>query len=81
MSREWHIPENAVDQRNDVLVQDIFFLDKFIRGRATGTHTKSGSGTAEQALKHITLTCPTQPPQAGPGISHQSGAILACKST
>ena len=59
---EWHIPENFVDQMNDVLVQDTFFVDKFIRGRATGTQTKSGSGTAQQALKQIILTCPTQPP-------------------
>ncbi len=59
---EWHIPENVVDQMNDVLVQDIFFLDKFIRGRATGSHNKSDSGTAQQALKHIILTCPVQRP-------------------
>jgi hypothetical protein len=57
MSRgfEWHIPENVVDQMNNVLVQDIFFLDKFIRGRATGTHNKIDSGTAQQASKQIIL--------------------------
>ncbi len=64
MSRnlEWHMPENVVDQMNDVLVHEILFLEKFIRGRATGTHTQRGSGTVQQALKQITLTCPTQPP-------------------
>ena len=64
MSRvlEWHMPENVVDQMNDVLVQEILFLEKFVRGRATGTHTQRGSGTAQQALKQITLTCPTLPP-------------------
>jgi hypothetical protein len=43
---EWHIPENVVDLMSDVLVQEIFFLDKFARGRATGTHNKIDSGTA-----------------------------------
>ena len=64
MSRvlEWHMPENVVDHMNDVLVHEILFHEKFIRGRATGTHNQRGSGTAEQALKHITLTCPTRPP-------------------
>ena len=64
MSRvlEWHMPENVVDQMNYVLVHEILFHGKFIRGRATGTHDQRGSGTAEQALKHITLTCPTRPP-------------------
>ncbi len=42
---EWHNPENVVDHNpenvDDDLVQDTFFLDKFIRGRATGTHNKS----------------------------------------
>jgi hypothetical protein len=52
---EWHIPENIVDQINNVLVQDKFFLDKFIRGRATATHNKSDSGTAQQASKQIIL--------------------------
>jgi hypothetical protein len=54
---EWHMPENVIDQINDVLVQEIFFLDKLIRGRATGTHTKRGLGTAQQDLKQIILTC------------------------
>ncbi len=36
---EWHMPENVVVQMNDVLVHEILFLEKFIRGRATGTHT------------------------------------------
>ena len=60
MSRvlEWHMPEYVVDHMNNVLFQEILFPEKFICGRATGTH----SGTAEQALKQITLTCPTQPP-------------------
>ncbi len=66
MSRvlEWHMPENVVDpsQMNDVLVHEILLLEKFICGRATGTHIQRGSGTAQQALKQITLTCPTQPP-------------------
>jgi hypothetical protein len=59
---EWHIPDNVVDQTNDVLVQDIFFLDKFIRGRAAVTHNKSDSGTAQRASKQIKLTCPIQQP-------------------
>jgi hypothetical protein len=48
MSRvlEWHMPENVVDQMNDVLVHEILFFEKFIRGRATGTHTQRRSGTA-----------------------------------
>jgi hypothetical protein len=64
MSRvlEWHVPENVVDQMNDVLVHEILFLEKFICGRLTGTHTQRGAGTAQQALKQKTLTCPTQPP-------------------
>ncbi len=56
------MPENVVDQMNDLLVHEILFLEKFVRGRATGTHTQRGSGTAHQALKQITLTYPTQPP-------------------
>ncbi len=52
---EWHIPENVVDQINNVLVQGKFFFDKFIRGRATDTHNKIDSGTAQQALKQIIL--------------------------
>ncbi len=40
MSRvlDWHMPENVVDQMNDVFVYEILLLEKFIRGRATGTH-------------------------------------------
>ncbi len=52
---EWHMPENVVDHMNDGLVHEILFHEKFIRGRATGTHDQRGSGTGEQALKHITL--------------------------
>ena len=59
---EWNMPENVVDRMKDVLVHEILFLEKFIRGRATGTHAQRGSGTAQQALKQITLTCPTRPP-------------------
>jgi hypothetical protein len=61
---EWHIPENVVDQMNDVLVHEILFLDKFTRasGRATGTYNKIDSGTAQQALKQIMLT-PSYPIQ------------------
>ena len=64
MSRvlEWHIPEYVIDHMNDVLVHEILFPEKFIRGRATGTHDQRCSGTAEQALKQTTLTCPTRPP-------------------
>ena len=64
MSRvlEWHMPENVVDQMNDVRVHEILFLEKYIRGRATATRAQLGSGTAQQALKQITVTCPTQPP-------------------
>jgi hypothetical protein len=40
MSRvlEWHMPENVVDHMNDVLVHEILFHEKIIRGRATGMH-------------------------------------------
>ncbi len=86
MSRvlEWHMPENVVDQMNDVLVHEILFLEKFIRRRATGTHTQRGSGKAQQALKQITLICPTQPrygvPAARGGVAvaslPQRGRIL-----
>jgi hypothetical protein len=51
---EWHIPGNGANQINYVLVQDIFFLDKFICGIATGMHNKSDSGTAQKASKQIT---------------------------
>jgi hypothetical protein len=43
---EWHMPKNVVDQMNDVLIQEKLFLVKFIRGRATATRARSGSGTA-----------------------------------
>ncbi len=56
------MPENVVDHMNYGLVHEILFHEKFIRGRATGTHDQRGSGTGEQALKHITLTCPTLQP-------------------
>jgi hypothetical protein len=64
MSRvlEWHMPETVVAQMNDVLVHEILFLEKFMRGKATGTNTQRVSGTAQQALKQITLSCPTRPP-------------------
>jgi hypothetical protein len=66
MSRgfEWHIPENVVDQMNDVLVEEIFFLDKFARGRATGMHNKSTQAQSNmqqnrQSL-HIQFSCHKQ---------------------
>ena len=46
---EWHMPENVVDQMNDVLVHEIIFLEKFVRGRVTGTtrlrHSPTGIET------------------------------------
>ena len=40
---EWHMPENVVDQMNDVLVHEILFLQKFVCGRAIGTHTPNAA--------------------------------------
>ncbi len=59
---ECHIPENVVDQMNNVLVQEILFLDISALGRVTDTQNKIDSGTAQQAMKQIMLTYPIQPP-------------------
>jgi hypothetical protein len=59
---EWYIPENVIDQMNDVLVQDIFSLDEFICGRAIGTHNKSDLDTARLPQQASKQTCPIQLP-------------------
>ncbi len=54
MSRvlEWYMPENVVDQMNDVLVHEILFLEKFIRGRATGSLARTINADQAQPSRH-----------------------------
>ncbi len=64
------MPENVVDQMNDVLVHKILLLrnssveERLARTPNAAQAQPNCPQRPQQALKQITLTCPTQPPGA-----------------
>ncbi len=79
---ESHIPENIVDQMDNVLVQEILFLDNQAPRRASEkAKQKKRTTQPNSAMRRTGLTCPLEQPSACQGSFHQRDAIYACRST